>query len=574
DIKGNIVAQRDDAIILSVKFLIEGKIVAIKGLGGFLLACDATSDQAVALLRERKQRPAKPLAIMFTSLEKAKQHCKITKKEAKLLLSPQSPIVLVEWQKKSGISKLVAPGLNYQGVMLPYTPLHHILLKDIAIPLVMTSGNLSEEPIIKDNDEALYRLGKIADYFLWHDRDIYARYDDSVSMVVDKPQVIRRARGYAPFPIRLTYKSNSILACGSELKNTFCLAKDEYAFISQHIADMENIETLDHFNNTINLYKKLFNIEPTIIAHDLHPDYLSTGYAKEIERKIPGVQLYPVQHHHAHIVSCIVENNVYEPVIGVAFDGTGFGSDGYIWGGEFLIVDHKNFKRVGHLEYMPLPGGDAAINKPYRTAIAYLYRLFGNKLLGTLPFTKSIKDDELSLLIRQVDKGINTTLTSSCGRLFDAVSAMIGIRDEIDYEAQAAIELEMAAMNAKLSKDDSYPFNVIVRNGKCIIRFSDTLQAIILDLEKEMTLYDIAYRFHQTISQMIVYVCRWISKETGIIKVALSGGVFQNRLLLKLTLDSLKRVGFDIIIHKQVPTNDACIALGQAVVANFMIKDK
>ena len=573
DRKGGITAEHDNAMTLASKLLLEGNILAIKCLGGFLLACDATSDEAVALLRKRKQRPAKPLAVMFTSLEEARKHCHISDEEAELLLAPQSPIVLVKWLENSNLSKLVAPGLRYQGIMLPYTPLHHILLKETAIPLVMTSGNLSEEPIAKDNDEALHRLGNIADYFLLHNRDIYARYDDSVVMVMNKPQIIRRARGYSPSPVHLPYKSRRILACGGELKNTFCLAQDEYAFISQHIADMENMETLEHFGNTIELYKKLFSIEPEIIAHDLHPDYLSTNYAREMANANPKVAIYSIQHHHAHIVSCMVENGVDEPVIGVAFDGTGYGSDGYIWGGEFLVADYKGFERLGHLEYMPLPGGDAAIRKPYRTAASYIYSLLGKESLESLPFIQGIDEEELVILEQQIDKGINAPLTSSCGRLFDVVSALIGIRSEIDYEAQAAIELEMAAMDAEQSCVNSYPFTVVKENGIYTICFGETLSAIISDLKNHVSKSEIAYRFHLTVAQMITDVCCRISKRTGISRVALSGGVFQNRLLLKLTLDMLGRSKFDVLTHSQVPTNDGCISLGQAVIANSMAED-
>jgi len=573
DRTGGVIAERNDAIILAGKLLLEGNILAIKGLGGFLLACDATSDEAVALLRKRKQRPAKPLAVMFASLEEAREHCHISDDEAELLISPQSPIVLVKWLEKSGISGMVAPDLRYQGIMLPYTPLHHLLLNETKIPLVMTSGNLSEEPIAKDNDEALHRLGNIADYFLLHNRDIYARYDDSVVMVVDKPQILRRARGYSPSPVRLPYKSRKILACGGELKNTFCLAQDEYAFISQHIADMENLETLEHYKNTIELYKKLFSIEPEIIAHDLHPDYLSTSYAREMAEANPGIKIYPVQHHHAHIVSCMVENGVTKPVIGVAFDGSGYGSDGCIWGGEFLVADYKSFKRLGHLEYMPLPGGDAAIKKPYRTAAGYIYSLLGKETLENLPFIQGIDEQELTLLEQQIDRGINAPLTSSCGRLFDAVSALIGIRSEIDYEAQAAIELEMAAMDAEKSQVNNHPFEVVEADGIHKICFGETLSAIISDLEKGITKSEIAYRFHLTVARMITDVCCRISKKTGISRVALSGGVFQNRLLLRLTMDMLKKTEFDILTHSQVPTNDACISLGQAVIANFMAEE-
>jgi len=387
DANGSPVAV-DDAITTTSQLLREEKIVAIKGLGGFLVACDATNEAAINLLRQRKIRPSKPLAIMVTSVEEAKKHCYITNEEEKLLTSPYSPIVLVQWKADSPVSPAVAPNLKYLGVMLPYTPLHHILLRETGLPLVMTSGNISEEPIAKDNDEAVRRLSGIVDYFLIHNRDIYARYDDSVTIVERGiPQLIRRARGYAPYPIHLNFGSQQILGCGAEEKNTFCLTRDEYAFLSQHIGDMENLETMEHFDNTVNLYKSLFRIEPNIIAHDLHPDYLATKYAQELAANSADIRLVPVQHHHAHAVSCMVDNGLESPVIGVTFDGTGYGSDGNIWGGEFLVADYQGFTRMGHLEYLPLPGGAQAIKKPYRIAIGYLLSLLGETALEQdLPF--------------------------------------------------------------------------------------------------------------------------------------------------------------------------------------------
>ena len=338
----------DDSIATSAEMLQDGRILAIRGLGGFQLACDATNAKSVNLLRKRKRRPSKPFAIMFPSVEEIAKHCVVSKKEKELLRSPEAPIVLVKWKRdESDIASAVAERLNYLGAMLPYTPLHHLLMSDVGLPLVMTSGNLSEEPIAKDNDEALRRLGGIADYFLLHDRDIYARYDDSVCIVEREPQVVRRARGYAPYPVKLGFDARQVLACGAELKNTFCLTKGRNAFISQHIGDMENAETLEHYENTVELYKKLFRVEPEAIACDMHPEYLATKYAHRVA-KASDLRLVPVQHHHAHIVSCMAENSVAEPVIGVALDGTGYGADGAIWGGEFLVTEAGRFDRVGH----------------------------------------------------------------------------------------------------------------------------------------------------------------------------------------------------------------------------------
>jgi hydrogenase maturation protein HypF len=556
----------DDAIKAASQLLKEGKILAIKGLGGFHLACDATSEVAINTLRARKRRQGKPLAVMISTLEEVERNCLVSAEERELLQSPQCPIVLLRWRPGSNISPAVAPNLQYLGVMLPYTPLHHILLSESGLPLVMTSGNISEEPIAKDNDEALRRLGGIADYFLVHNRDIYARYDDSVYMVEGAPQAVRRARGYAPYPIFLPFKSKPILACGAELKNTFCLTKGEHAFLSQHIGDMENEETLEHFENTVELYKKLFRLEPEIIAHDNHPDYLATRYALQLASE-RGLKLTPVQHHHAHIVSCLVDNRIEGPVIGVAFDGTGYGSDGKIWGGEFLLADWRGFKRLGHLEYVPLPGGEAAIRKPYRMALGYLYSLLGEDFaLEGLPL--KIKPAELEVIKRQVKQGINSPLTSSAGRLFDAVSALAGVRGEIDYEAQAAIELEMRAYE-EVGESGSYPFTIIEENGVSIIKLHDLFVAIISDLWGNTPQARIAAKFHNTVARMIVELCRIIYSKTGIKQVALSGGVFQNRLLLRLTTSALQKEGFDVLTHHLVPTNDGGISLGQAVVANF-----
>jgi hydrogenase maturation protein HypF len=571
-------SEESDALARASQLLKEGKIIAIKGLGGFLLACDASNETAVKTLRERKRRLSKPFAIMVSNMNEIKKHCYVSSEEEKLLTSPQSPIVLMRWKADSSVSREVAPNLEYLGVMLPYTPLHHILLRDTGLPLVMTSGNLSEEPIAKDNDEALKRLSGIADYFLIHNRDIYSRYDDSVTMVERGiSQLVRRARSYAPSPIHLTFNCRQILACGAEIKNTFCLTRDNYAFLSQHIGDMENIETLEHFKNTISLYERLFRIEPEIIACDLHPDYLSTKYAQELGES--GIKLIPVQHHHAHIVSCMADNGLETPVIGVAFDGTGMGSDGHIWGGEFLVADYRSFNRVGHLEYLPLPGGDAAINRPYRITISYILSLLGENILSQgLGFMAEVSEIETEIINRQIEKGLNSPLTSSMGRLFDAVSALLGIRSEIDYEGQAAVELEMAAYachceehsdEAISSDKESYPYRIIVNKEVKIVQLRNLLSAIIEDLKQGIFPRRISLKFHNTIAEMTNEMCQLIADETGINRVALSGGVFQNRLLLRKTIGLLENSGFQVFTHRQVPCNDGGISLGQAVIANF-----
>ena len=557
----------------AANLLREGKILAIKGLGGFLLACDGTNSQAVKTLRERKHRPSKPLAVMMTSLEEIRRHCAVSTEEERLLLSPQSPIVLLSWKSEgSSICSEAAPNLKYLGVMLPYTPLHHLLMAEVDCPLVMTSGNLSEEPIAKDNDEALALLGRIADYFLLHNRDIYAKYDDSVCAVeAGVPRILRRARGYAPYPIALPFESRRILACGAEEKNTFCLARDRHAFVSQHIGDMENEETLEHFEKTIELYQKLFRIEPEVIAYDLHPEYLTTKYALELKARGSGLRFVPVQHHHAHIASCMVENNVQQPVIGVAFDGTGYGGDGTIWGGEFLVADLKGFRRVGHLEHVPMPGGVAAIKKPYRMALGYLHALLGPDFpLDGLPTLGQLDPGELVVVTRQIERKVNSPLTSSAGRLFDAVSALAGVCGVVDYEAQAAIEMEMLADEGQKASA-AYPLSIVEEDGCRVVKLGALVAAVVDDVKQGVPASAISTKFHGTIARMIAEMCRAVSRDSGIKVAALSGGVFQNRLLFRLAVDGLRDEGFEVITHRLVPCNDGGISLGQAAIANFAV---
>ncbi|MBN1161449.1 MAG: carbamoyltransferase HypF [Dehalococcoidales bacterium] len=558
----------EDVIKKASELLKKGQIIGVKGLGGFLLACDAISEKAVNRLRRRKKRPGKPLAVMVAGMDEVRRHCEVDAEEEQLLLSPGSPIVLMKWKVDSNITRAVAPGLKYLGVMLPYTPLHHLLLRETGLPLVMTSGNLSEEPIAKDNDEAIKRLNHIVDYFLMHNRDIFARYDDSVMLVEQGiPRFVRRARGYAPYPIHLPFKSRQILACGAEEKNTFCLTRDNYAFVSQHIGDMENLETLEHYVNTIGLYEKLFRIEPDIIAHDMHPEYLPTKYAKELAEK-EKIKLVPVQHHHAHIASCLADNGVKGPVIGVSLDGTGYGTDGNIWGGEFMTADYKKFERLAHLEYLPLAGGAQAIRKPYRTATGYLLAL-GISLDKNLPMFKYLNQTELEIIKEQVARGINAPLTSSMGRLFDAVAALTGVRGIIEYEAQAAIDLEMLGYIVP-DEAGAYPFTLEEQNGMSVIKLRELFISVIPDILKKTPEAVIAARFHNTAARMILETCQSISSKTGLKKVALSGGVFQNRLLLRKILPLLETAGFEVYTHRRVPCNDGGISLGQVVIANSM----
>jgi hydrogenase maturation protein HypF len=566
DSSGN--SLKGDALALAAGLLRQGKVIAIKGLGGFLLSCDATDDAAVALLRERKRRGAKPFAVMMSSIHEIEKCCQLSEQEKALLESSQSPIVLLKRNHQpSMLSPLVAPGTAYLGVMLPYTPLHYLLLSKVGRPLVMTSGNLSEEPIAADNEEALRRLPVIADYFLMHNRDIYSRYDDSVAMVANNSvQVIRRARGFAPYPVKLPFSTVKVLACGGETKNSFCLTRENFAFLSQHIGDLENLETLENFEATIALYKKMFHIEPELIAYDMHPEYLSTKYALDLI-KSKGLNGAPVQHHHAHIASCMADNGVSEPVIGVAFDGTGYGEDGTIWGAEFLLADYSGYKRLAHFENVPLPGGRAAIEKPYRTALSYLFRTFGDEAFSLdLPFLKGVERDEFVLIKTQIERKINSPQASSCGRLFDAVSALLNIRTQTDYEGQAAVELESIS---ELNGDAVYPFDVIEKDGVRVVVFDRMFKSIIDEMTAKTPVAEIAGKFHQTVADVILSVCRRLVEENNINKVALSGGVFQNRLLLELAVNRLVKEGLTVLTHRDVPSNDGGIALGQAVIANY-----
>jgi hydrogenase maturation protein HypF len=564
-----------EPIEVARRLLAEGAIVAVKGLGGFHLACDATNAGAVATLRERKQRVDKPFAVMSLDVETVRRYCQVSEGEAQLLESPARPIVLLRRKPGSPIAGEVAPANNNLGVMLPYTPLHYLLLGDRGTPvplaLVMTSGNMSEEPIAIGNQEALERLSPLADYFLLHNRDIYVRCDDSVTRLFrGREAMIRRSRGCAPFPVRLDLDLKEILACGAELKNTFCLTKGTYAFLSQHIGDMENYETFASYQASIEHFQKLFRVNPQAVAYDLHPDYLATRYALELA-EAQGLRRVPVQHHHAHVVSCMAENGVDEEVIGVALDGTGYGTDGHVWGGEFLLADCRRFRRLGHLKYVPLPGGEAAIRRPYRMAASHLLSAFGEEALDLpLELWAQIEGTELALIRRMMAAKVNCPLTSSCGRLFDAVSALLGVRGVVNYEGQAAIELEMLAAEGvdeayDWSRPASYPI---------IIDPAPVLRGVVSDLRRGVDRAVISAKFHNTIADIIVGVSEAARERTGVNRVALSGGVFQNVYLLGRTLDELESQGFDVLIHHRVPTNDGGIALGQAVIANARLSGR
>jgi hydrogenase maturation protein HypF len=556
-----------DPLDETTRLLGEGRIVAVKGLGGFLLACDATNNNAVCMLRQRKRRPSRPFAIMLNNIAEARRYCRISAAEEALLSSPASPIVLLKIEDAGRLAPQIAPGLNHLGVMLPYTPLHHLLMAQTGLTLVMTSGNITEEPIARDNGEALRRLGSIADYFLLHNRDIFVRYDDSVVMcAAADTRVLRRARGLAPHPVKLGFTAPQILACGAEMKGAFCLTRDNYAFLSQHVGDLENCETLDNYEEVVEIYKRLFRVKPQVVACDLHPDYHSTRYAREQAAK-NGLKLVAVQHHHAHIAGLLAEHGISGPVIGVAFDGTGYGADGAIWGGEFLIAGLKGFQRSAHLEYLPLPGGDAATRNPGRVAAAYIYHLLGEPGLLAVPSISNMDKEEIDILKTQIDRRLNCPLTSSAGRLFDAVSALLGIRQTVDYEAQAAIELEAAVGGCKAGNDRIYPYGLAAEGTGYIITLAPLFQAIITDIAAGAGGLEIARRFHYSIAVMVSGVCRKLADGSGLDTVGLSGGCFQNRLLLEMTVEALRKEKLKVITHTLVPTNDGGIALGQAAVA-------
>jgi len=549
-----------DLVARAADMLQAGAILAIKGLGGYHLAADARSDQATAALRARKHREDKPFAVMAADVAAARTLVEVNQPAAGLLTSPPRPIVLLPRHPDTSVAAAVAPGNHQLGVMLPYTPLHHLLLEAVGGPIVLTSGNVSDEPIAYRDDDARDRLAAIADAFLTHDRGIHIRTDDSVTrMFDDQKMVLRRSRGYAPEPVRVrTRFRRPVLACGAELKNTFGLAQGDTVVLSHHIGDLENAETLRSFTEGIEHLGRLFGIEPAVIAHDLHPEYLSTKYALD---RADGVDLIGVQHHHAHIASCLADNAASNhgtegPVIGVAFDGTGYGLDGTIWGGEFLVAGLAGFERAGHLAPVPMPGGAAAIRQPWRMAAAYL-----DGAEGTDVFRRH--EDQWAAVTSMARQGVNAPLTSSAGRLFDAVSALLGVRDTINYEGQAAVELEQLADPAERAAyragiTDGSPFTV---SG------ADLMAQAVADLAAGLPRAVIAARFHHGVAGVIEEACARIRADQGLSTVALSGGVFQNLLLLTETVARLKARGFQVLTHAQVPCNDGGISLGQAVVA-------
>jgi hydrogenase maturation protein HypF len=565
-------ANPDDPLLRTARMLRGRAIVAVKGLGGYHLACDPFDERAVRTLRGRKARQDKPFALMARDLEQARELCHIRPQEEALLTSPARPIVLLKRSEDAGVADEVAPRQGTLGVMLAYTPLHHLLLHDAGIPLVMTSGNNSDEPITYRDEEAFEQIGDIADFFLVHDRPIHMRTDDSVARVArGEMYPIRRSRGYAPSPLRVAGDlKRHVLACGGELKNTFCVAKDSHVFTSHHIGDLENFETLTSFREGIDHFCGLFDVRPELVAYDLHPEYLSTKYARELEES--GLPAVGVQHHHAHVASCLADNErpSDERVIGVALDGTGYGTDGAVWGGEFFEGSLKRgFQRLGHLEYVPLPGGSAAIRQPWRMALAQLISLYGEEeaIRFPLALVRRAGERNVRLIHRLIEHELNTPPTSSAGRLFDAVAALVGVpgTERTTYEGQAAVELELAAAGPA---SRGYHFRLRPENGRWVVRTQGIIAEVVEDLLSGLEADEISSRFHRTMADVVVAGCEEIRKAGGPTTVALSGGTFQNMLLLDQTIGILEEKEFVVYIHRRVPANDGGLALGQAILAD------
>lgn len=592
DGRGRILAERDDAVREAVRFLEKGFIVAVKGLGGFHLAVPAADEDAVSRLRHRKVREEKPFAVMFRNLDAVRAVCRLRPQEEELILSKERPIVLVRKRACAPasvppIAPSVAPRNAFLGVFLPYTPLHVLLFQDSAYhALVMTSGNQSDEPIVTENGQARARLSRIADLFLMHDRDIYIRCDDSVIRVLPGGVMpVRRARGYVPVPVRLARSGPAVLGTGAELKNTVCLARGWDAFLSQHIGDLENVETLHAFEKTIEHLQRILDVRPALIVHDLHPDYLSTQWAEaraeplpkasEGEEKVGAVlessrAMYRigVQHHHAHIASVMAERHGEGPVLGVALDGTGYGADGTVWGGEFLYIDGAVCRRLGRFSHLFLPGGDRAVKEPWRTALAALWLIAGDEVEERYGcFTDRWPEKERRGVLQMLRRGLNSPRTSSCGRLFDVMASLCGVRDRILYEGQAAIELEQSI------EEDSGAYEVDIRKDEDLWELDTRplLAEAAVDLLRGCRPGVAACRFHNGIIRAVGRLLGLLAEETGLRTVALSGGVFQNAYLSTGLGSLLKEAGWTVWVHEKVPPNDACISLGQAYIGRCLL---
>ncbi len=549
-----------DPIAKAATLITKGKIVAVKGLGGFHLACDATDDRVVSELRRRKHRPDKPFAVMVADLDAARERFELTSSEEVLLSSPKAPIVLVK--DRGTLAPSVAPGFRRQGAMLPSTPLHHLLLREAGIPLVMTSGNLTDEPICIEDEEARRRLEGVADAFVLHDREIVARYDDPVTRCWRGGcLVVRRARSFAPTPLELSVAVQPMLGAGAQLHGAFCLAAGTRAFLSQHIGDLDTVEAMEAYADAYRRYRWVFGIEPEVVAHDLHPDFLSTRFAEET-----GLQPVAVQHHHAHVAAVMAEHGLEGPVIGVAFDGFGLGEDGTGWGGEFLVAEAGRADRLGHLRTVRQPGGDAAVHHPWRMAIAHA------EDAGVLDQAIELLGDDApdaDTLVEQLRAGLASPYTSSGGRLFDAVSALTGVCREATYEGQPAILLEQAALS---SATREYPFDVEMADGRLVIDTRPIVEAVVKDLVRGRAPGEVAGRFHRTMAAAILEVCRAIRGGSGLSRVCLSGGVFQNDLLLSDTVSRLETCNFEVYVPHEAPAGDGGISLGQVLVAHARLE--
>jgi hydrogenase maturation protein HypF len=559
-----LVPPESDPIGAAIELLRSGQIGAIKGLGGFHLAADALNTTAVGTLRERKRRVEKPFAVMVPDIKTAEEFCEVNDEERKALLSFQRPIVLLRKKKHCAIPEQVAPMIHDLGVFLPYTPIHHLLFQRGGFKaLVMTSGNACEEPIAIDNDEAYERLHNLADFFLIHDRNILLRCDDSVVRAANGHiQQIRRSRGFVPAPVLLHKEVPAILAVGGEAKSTICLADGRQAFLSQHIGDLENLAGYGFFLEASDHLQRILEIDPKIIAFDLHPDYLSTKWAlKQTNRSLIGVQ-----HHHAHIASCMAENHLDGKVIGLALDGTGYGTDGHVWGGEVLIAGYRGFTRAAHLEYVPMPGGEMAIREPWRMAASYLARSFGRDFEAIkLPCFEQVDPKRIALAQRMIERQVNAPLTSSCGRLFDAVASIAGIRQSANYEGQAAIELEMAADGCR--DQQRYPLELRTRDDGAVIDTSVMFRSLVADVLASVPSGVISMRFHNGLAGVLANSAHLVRERTGLRRICASGGTFNNRLLLRKLKTLLEADGFEVFTQHQVPCGDGGLCLGQAMIA-------
>lgn len=556
--------SRDINLIINefVRIISSGGVVLLKGLGGMHLACDPFNENAVRRLRKLKKRDGKPFALMFRDIESIKKYACINSEEEKSLLSWRRPIVLLERKTditSPGIPETVFSGLKMLGVMLPYMPGHYLFFSKLKIPaIVLTSGNFGNEPIITDNSFAATNFSALADALILHNRDIFNRTDDSVARVIGgRERIFRRSRGYVPSPVRTSFDANGILAFGAELTNCFCVGKGKKAYLSQHIGDLQTVETAEFYEETISRFLKLFRINPSLGAVDMHPAYLSTRTGL----KSGSFPLVQVQHHHAHIASCMAEHRLDGKVIGVAFDGTGFGTDGNTWGSEFMVCDLNDFRRITHFEYTPLPGGDSAIEEPWKMGVSLLYKVYGNGLLNlNIPLLKQVDRERIEIVISMIERNINCPLTSGAGRLFDAVASIMGLVQTATFQAEGPMRLESMVRN---DITESYPFTI-----SDTISFEKTIRALVTDLLKGKDYQIVCTKFHNTIILTIFDSVETISKKEGINKVVLSGGVFQNKYLLEGTVKLLGKNKFEVYTHASVPTNDGGIALGQLAVAS------